>query len=120
MKKSTFLVGVLAGSITAATAVLLTTSQSGEQLRSNVKQKVDEYKYLLDDVKDKIEEMKFAIQNLTDDAKKTIPATIEELKESVMSWQKSTELNKNNLQQEIATIQQSLEQLEEQLEQQKK
>ncbi|HEY4602330.1 MAG TPA: YtxH domain-containing protein [Cerasibacillus sp.] len=115
MKQSNFLLGVLAGSITASVAVLLTTSQSGEQLRANMKSKSCNLQSMIEDIKAKASELVESIQHLTTEAKANLPETIEEIKQSVMVWQQSTEPHKNNLSQEIDSIQKSIEQLEQQI-----
>ncbi|MBF4501249.1 YtxH domain-containing protein [Savagea sp. SN6] len=115
MKQSNFLLGVLAGSITASVAVLLTTSQSGEQLRNNFKTKSCHLQSMAEDIKVKANELVGSIQHLTAEAKNNLPETIEEIKQSVMTWQQSTEPNKNNLTKEIDSIQRSIEQLEQQI-----
>ncbi|HEY9582370.1 MAG TPA: hypothetical protein VIR13_05320 [Savagea sp.] len=115
MKQSNFLIGVLAGSITASVAVLLTTSQSGEQLRANMKSKSCNLQSMIEDIKVKASELVESIQHLTTEAKANLPETIEDMKQSVMAWQQSTEPHKNNLSQEIDSIQKSIEQLEQQI-----
>lgn len=115
MKGSTLLRGILLGSVTAAVTVLLTTPQSGDQLRRNVRRKMDTFELTMDDLKQKVEEVKFSIQHLTNEAKATLPQTIEGLKQSILGFQRETEPNRTKLTSEIESIQRSLDQLEEQL-----
>lgn len=115
MKQSNFLLGVLAGSVAASVTVLLTTSQSGEQLRENMKAKSCNLQSMIEDIKVKANELVQSIQHLTAEAKSNLPETIEDIKQSVMAWQQSTEPHKNNLTLEIDSIQKSIEQLEQQI-----
>ena len=58
MKASTFLAGLLAGSVTAAVTVLFSTPQTGSEIRSSVKSASTDMKHKLHDVKGKIAELK--------------------------------------------------------------
>jgi gas vesicle protein len=112
MKTSTFLLGVAAGSIAAAVTVLFSTPQSGNELRSSVKNASVDMKEKFKDVKVKIDSLKESVSHLTKEAKETVPAAIEGIKHSVDKWQQATEPNKDRLENEIAAIQKALEELE--------
>ena len=59
--------------------------------------------------------MKQSISNLTKESKTQVPQTIDELKKSVQKWQTETAPIQENLQNEIASIQMAMEELEKSL-----
>jgi gas vesicle protein len=115
MKASTFFVGLVTGVIAGSAAVLFSTPQSGSELRSNVKTVSSDWKEKLSEVKFEISDLKQSIAGLTKEAKTEIPQTIEELKRSVQKWQMETAPMQENLQNEIASIQMAIEELEKSL-----
>lgn len=115
MKASTFFVGLVTGVIAGSAAVLFSTPQSGSDLRSNVKTVSSDWKEKLSEVKFQISDLKQSIAGLSKEAKTEIPKTIEELKESIQSWQSETAPIQENLQNEIASIQSAMEDLEKSL-----
>ena len=115
MKASTFFVGLVTGVIAGSAAVLFSTPQSGSELRSNVKTVSSDWKEKLSEVKFQISDLKQSIAGLTKEAKTEIPQTIEELKQSVHQWQMETAPMQENLQNEIASIQLAMEELEKSL-----
>lgn len=114
-RTSAFFIGLLAGTATAATAVLLTTPQSGEQLRRSMKETATDFKMKMDDVAIRLLEVKVALQHLGEEAKTVLPETFESLKQSVEKWQDSTAPNQERLESELTSIQNALEDLERQL-----
>ena len=115
MKASTFFVGLVSGIVAGSAAVLFSTPQSGSELRSNVKTVSNDWKEKLSEVKFHISDLKQSIAGLTKEAKTEIPQTIEELKKSVQQWQTETAPIQQNLQNEIASIQMAVEELEKSL-----
>jgi gas vesicle protein len=115
MKASTFLVGLAAGVLAGSTAVLFSTPQSGSELRTNVKSVSSDWKNRLSDVKFQLSDLKQSIANLMKESKTHVPQTIDDLKKSVQKWQTDTAPIQENLQNEIASIQIAMEELEKSL-----
>lgn len=115
MKASTFIVGLAAGVLTGSTVVLFSTPQSGSELRTNVKSISSDWKNKLSDVKFQLSDLKQSIANLTKESKTHVPQTIDDLKKSVQKWQTDTAPIQKNLQNEIASIQMAMEELEKSL-----
>jgi gas vesicle protein len=115
MKASTFIVGLAAGVLTGSTVVLFSTPQSGSELRTNVKSISSDWKNKLSDVKFQLSDLKQSIANLTKETKTHVPQTIDDLKKSVQKWQTDTAPIQKNLQNEIASIQMAMEELEKSL-----
>ena len=112
MKASTFFVGLVSGVLAGSAAVLFSTPQSGSDLRSNVKTASSDWKEKLSDVKFQISDLKQSIAGLTKTTKTDVPQTINELKQSVQQWQSETAPIQESLQNEIASIQLAMEELE--------
>jgi len=112
MKASTFFVGLVTGVLAGSATVLFSTPQSGSELRSNVKSVSSDWKEKLSEVKFHISDLKQSIAGLTKESMTEIPKTIEELKVSVQKWQSETAPIQEELQNEIATIQMAMEDLE--------
>ncbi len=115
MKASTFLVGLGAGLLAGSTAVLFSTPQSGTEMRTSVKNVSADWKDKLSEVKFQLSDLKQSISNLTKESKTQVPQTIDELKKSVQKWQTETAPIQENLQNEIASIQMAMEELEKSL-----
>ncbi len=115
MKASTFFLGLVAGSVTAAITVLYSTPQSGSQLRITVKNASTDMKEKFKDVKVKVNDLKESISHLQKEATETIPTAIDGIKGSIEKWQHATEPNKVRMEKEIAAIQTALEELEQTL-----
>ncbi len=114
-RTSAFFVGILTGTVAAATAVVFTTPQSGAHLRRAVQETAQDFKMKMEDVSVRLLEVKVAMQHLTDEAKTVLPETFESLKQSVDKWQNDTSSNQERLETELASIQEALEDLEHQL-----
>ncbi len=112
MKASTFFIGLVTGVVAGSAAALLSTPQSGSNLRSNVKTASSDWKEKLSEVKFQISDLKQSIARLTKEAKTEVPQTIDELKQSVQKWQNQTGPIQENLQNEISSIQMAMEELE--------
>lgn len=112
MKAKPFLIGLTAGIVGGTIAVLFSTPQSGQQLRSNLKTNTDTTKVKLQDVKLQVNNVKDSVNSLTNEAKNNIPQIIKELKQSITTFSTEIEPNKNNLQQEIEALQNSISLIE--------
>ncbi|PIC63106.1 hypothetical protein CSV79_13535 [Sporosarcina sp. P13] len=112
MKASTFFIGLAAGAVTSAIAVLYSTPQPGSELRSSVKSASLEMKDKLKDVKGKVADLKESVTDLSEEAKEIVPETVQGMKDSVEDWKRSAQHNKKRLEKEISAIQTALEDLE--------
>lgn len=112
MKVSNLLLGIATGAIVGASTVLLSTPQSGGELRSSLKSTSLDFKDKLSDVKLQIQDLKNSISKLTKDSKVVVPETIEGLKASITEWKEETGPLQEQLQAEINSIQQAIEELE--------
>ncbi|MFJ7649333.1 YtxH domain-containing protein [Lysinibacillus sp. NPDC097279] len=112
MKAQPFLFGLTTGIIGGAIAVLLSTPQSGQQLRSTILSNTDSAKLKLQDVKHQVNNVKHSVGTLTNEAKNNIPQIINDLKHSITVFTQEIEPTKNNLQQEIDALQNSINEIE--------
>lgn len=112
MKVSQLILGIVAGAIAGASAVLLSTPQSGNELRSSLKSSSLNFREKLSDVKLQLQDVISSIENLTKESKEIIPQTAEDFKTSIAKWQSETAPIQQQLQSEISSIQQALEELE--------
>lgn len=115
MKASTFFIGLVTGVVAGTATVLFSTPQSGSDLRSNFKTVSFDWKEKLSEVKFQISDLKESIAGLSKEAKTKVPQTIDDLKQSVQEWQAKTGPIQENLQTEITSIQNALEELEKSL-----
>jgi gas vesicle protein len=112
MKAQPFLIGLTTGIIGGAIAVLFSTPQSGQQLRSTILSNTDSAKLKLQDVKHQVNNVKQSMGTLTNEAKNNIPQIINDLKHSITIFTQEIEPTKNNLQQEIEALQNSINEIE--------
>lgn len=112
MKAKPFLIGLATGIIGGTVAVLFSTPQSGQQLRSTLKQNADQTKGMLLDVKQQVGTVKYSVNTLTNEVKNNIPQIINDLKQTITTFTEEIEPNKNNLQQELDALQNSISEIE--------
>ena len=112
VKKNEFLLGVVTGAVIAATTVLFNTSKAGSDVRLNIKNQATHVKNQLDDVKAQTTHVKQAITTLTNEVKNNIPTIINDFKTTFESFQKDIEPNLNNLQNEVKTLNDSIDGIE--------
>lgn len=108
MKAKPFLFGLGAGIVGGTIAVLLSTPQSGQQLRANAESTKDK----LLDVKQQAGTVKQSVHSLTNEIKNNIPLIINDLKQTITTFTEEIEPSKNNLQQEIEALQNSISEIE--------
>lgn len=112
MKAKPFLIGLTAGIVGGTVAVIFSTPQSGQQLRSNLRLNADCTKEKLQDVKLQASNVKHSMNTFTNEAKNNIPQIINDLKQSINSFSIEIEPTKINLQQEIEALQNSISEIE--------
>ncbi|UZM98977.1 YtxH domain-containing protein [Lysinibacillus sp. MHQ-1] len=86
MKAKPFLIGLATGIIGGTAAVLFSTPQSGQQLRTTLKQNVDQTKGMLLDVKQQVGTVKHSVNTLTNEVKNNIPQIINDLKQTITTF----------------------------------
>ncbi|EON74189.1 YtxH domain-containing protein [Lysinibacillus sphaericus] len=112
MKAKPFLIGLTTGIVGGTIAVLFSTPQSGQQLRTTLLSNADNTKDKLQDIKYQAGNVKQSVNSLTNEAKNNIPKIINELKQSITKFTEEIEPTKNNLQQEIESLQNSISEIE--------
>lgn len=112
MKTKPFLIGLTAGIVGGTIAVLFSTPQSGQQLRSNLQANTDSAKEKIQDVKLQVSNVKHSVNNLRSEAKNNIPQIINDLKQSINTFSTEIEPTQNKLQQEIDALQNSISVIE--------
>ncbi len=112
MKAKPFLIGLTTGIVGGAIAVLFSTPQSGQQLRANLRANAEITKDKLFDVKQQVDTVKQSVSSLTNEVKNNIPQIINDLKQTISTFTEEIEPSKNNLQQEIEALQNSINEIE--------
>ncbi|MEI4770368.1 YtxH domain-containing protein [Psychrobacillus sp. FJAT-51614] len=112
MKVSQFLIGIATGAIAGSVSVLLSTPQSGSELRSSLKTTSLDYKDKLKEVQIKLQDLKSSISQLSKASKEVVPETIEGFKKDITEWKNETTPLQHQLQAEIQSIQLAIEELE--------
>ncbi|MEK4230662.1 YtxH domain-containing protein [Solibacillus sp. FSL H8-0538] len=112
MKAKSLLIGLTAGIVGGAVAVLLTTPQSGEQLRTNLIRNTNSAKEKICDVKYQASAVKQSFSVLSNEAKNNIPNIINELKETFAHFKQDIEPETVILKQEIENLQKSITEIE--------
>lgn len=115
MSKKKFLLGATTGALIGAAAVIFTTPQSGQQVRSKIKQNIHTAQLNFADVKDQSKHVIQAITTLSNEVKYNIPPIINELKDSFSAFQVDIQPNVENLQQEIDQLNSSIGEIEKNL-----
>lgn len=112
MKAKSFLLGVATGIVSGMAVMLFSTPQSGAQLRQSISSNTDNAKSKLQDVQKELNQVKQSISTLTAEARNNIPSIINELKENLINFKKEIEPETINLKQEIEKLQNSINEIE--------
>lgn len=115
MKLAPLFCGIATGLLVGASTVLMTTPKSGLEVRSSLKSTSNDFRDKLSDIKVQLADVKQAINNLTNSSKEVVPSTIEGIKSSIDQWKTETAPLQEHLQQEIASIQEAMAELESKL-----
>lgn len=115
MKASTFLFGLATGLLGSATAVLLTTPQSGKDLRSTLTIRKNNVKDQGQDLKQNISNIKKSFTDIKGEVKEAIPTFVEDTKSSFSTWQEETGPIQESLRQRISSLQSSVEEIQQQI-----
>ncbi|MCC5802954.1 YtxH domain-containing protein [Rossellomorea vietnamensis] len=112
MNKKSLAYGLLIGGVVGGVASLLTSPSSGKEIRAQIKDKKDDWTVVIEDMKGHIGELKESIGTLSQEGKETVLQLSKDLQASFKQWQASTEPNNQRLQEEIQSIQRTIEELE--------
>ncbi|NMH69564.1 YtxH domain-containing protein [Bacillus sp. RO3] len=112
MNKKSLFYGLFIGGVVGGVTSLLTSPSSGKEVRAQIKDKKDEWAGMIDEVKVHISDLKESIGTLSQEGKDTVLQLSADLKASFQQWQASTEPNNKRLQDEIRSIQHTIEELE--------
>ncbi|PFG07177.1 YtxH domain-containing protein [Bacillus sp. es.034] len=112
MNKKSLTYGLLIGGVVGGVASLLTSPLSGKEIRAQIKDKKDDWTVVIEEMKGHIGELKESIGTLSQEGKETVLQLSKDLQASFKQWQASTEPNNQRLQEEIQSIQRTIEELE--------
>ncbi|MCA1059611.1 YtxH domain-containing protein [Rossellomorea aquimaris] len=112
MNKKSLAYGLLIGGVVGGVASLLTSPSSGKEIRAQIKDKKDDWTSVVEEMKGHIGELKESIGTLSQEGKETVLQLSKDLQASFKQWQASTEPNNQRLQEEIQSIQRTIEELE--------
>ncbi|KPL61526.1 YtxH domain-containing protein [Rossellomorea vietnamensis] len=112
MNKKSLAYGLLIGGVVGGIASLLTSPSSGKEIRAQIKDKKDDWTAVIEEMKGHIGELKESIGTLSQEGKETVLQLSKDLQASFKQWQASTEPNNQRLQEEIQSIQRTIEELE--------
>ncbi|MEI2663616.1 MULTISPECIES: YtxH domain-containing protein [Rossellomorea] len=112
MNKKSLAYGLLIGGVVGGVASLLTSPSSGKEIRAQIKDKKDDWTVVIEEMKGHIGELKESIGTLSQEGKETVLQLSKDLQASFKQWQASTEPNNQRLQEEIQSIQRTIEELE--------
>ncbi|WP_052474730.1 YtxH domain-containing protein [Jeotgalibacillus soli] len=104
--------GILVGLAAGAVTTLLSTPQSGRELRGTIKETKDHWSDHVLEIQMNIQQIKESIQQVSKEGKESIQSALMELKESVQQWKKEADPHINNLHEELEAIQSAMEELE--------
>ncbi|WP_064092134.1 YtxH domain-containing protein [Rossellomorea aquimaris] len=112
MRKKSLGYGLLIGGVIGGISAILSAPSSGKDLRTQLKDKKDDWSQVFEDMKIHIGEIKDSIGTLSQEGKETVIQLSKDLQTSFKQWQASTEPNNQQLQEELQAIQKSIEDLE--------
>lgn len=104
--------GLLVGFAAGAASTLLSTPQSGKEFRGTIKHTKDNWSDHMLEIQMNLQQVKESVQQVSKEGKESILTVVEELKESVQAWKRESDPAINNLQEELAAIQATMEELE--------
>ncbi|WP_181833127.1 YtxH domain-containing protein [Bacillus taeanensis] len=114
-KARSYLIGFAFGTFLTGTAVLLNAPKSGKELRTDMKEKGEEFKASLTKFKSETTDLKNKIVNLSKEGKETFTTLSSEVKDSMGEWKRSVDPNLKQLQKDLEELQQKLEEAADQM-----
>lgn len=112
MRAKPFLIGLSTGIIGGLTAIIFTTPQSGDQLRSNVARNFKIAKTRLSEIQHHSSSVKESFKSLKNEAKNNIPNIMNDLKGSISNFKQEIGPDTAKLKEEIEGLQKSITEIE--------
>lgn len=112
MKAKTLFLGITVGLVGGLATAIITTPQSGEQLRSNIVRNAKSTKENLHDVKQQVSTLKDSVIKLTNEAKNNIPKIISDLKTNISKFSHEIKPDATILKEELDNLQNSIAEIE--------
>ncbi|WP_167578563.1 YtxH domain-containing protein [Jeotgalibacillus proteolyticus] len=112
--------GLLVGLAAGAASALFTAPQSGKELRGTIKNTKDNWSDHMLEIQMNLQQVKESIQQVSKEGKDSLQSVIVELKDSIQAWKSESDPAISNLQEELAAIQATMEELERSINQDEK
>ncbi|MEK9199473.1 YtxH domain-containing protein [Lysinibacillus halotolerans] len=112
MRAKPFLIGLSTGIIGGLTAIIFSTPQSGNELRSNVARNLKIAKTRLSEIQHHSSSVKESIITLKNEAKNNIPNIMNDLKGSISNFRQEIGSDTEKLKEEIEGLQRSIAEIE--------
>jgi gas vesicle protein len=106
------ILGILVGGTVSVAATLLSTPESGRDMRGRVKTQSEELKNLLYDLKDNGLQLKDQLRKTSRDSALLVKNLTEEMKKSVEEWKTTVEPHQDSIYEYLEQIETSLKELE--------
>jgi gas vesicle protein len=114
--KSLFL-GVLFGTLIGATATLLTTPASGQEIRRRAKEQSTKWKDMIIELANNSVSIKDHFTKTTKEGAVILRELSQDVKSSIDNWKKNIEPHQKNIQEHLQHVEESLKELEAKLNQ---
>lgn len=115
MKTKSLLLGIIVGGITAGISTLLTAPNSGKETRSYLRNHKDVWSGNLIEIRDHILDLKNVMSTASKEGKETVSTFVTDLKILLEDWQEDIKPHKENIVNELNSIQLAIHELETQL-----
>ncbi|TFB22088.1 YtxH domain-containing protein [Filobacillus milosensis] len=106
------MLGVFFGSVVGASVSLLTTPNSGEELRTKVKDQSDRLRDIAQQIREDGLDLKNQLSKTSKEGAALLRDLSEDIKVSVESWKETIEPHQENLQEHLRQIEESIKELE--------
>ncbi|MFX3660386.1 MAG: YtxH domain-containing protein [Ectobacillus sp.] len=111
-KTKAFVTGLLCGGAVAGIAALLAAPSSGKDLRKKMKEKTNDWKQSLAELKNDTQLLKEQVVQTSAEGKDVFIELKQDMQTAFSSWSKETKSHRENIEQELKEIQQSIENLQ--------
>lgn len=111
-KSKALFYGILVGGIAAGVSTLLAAPSSGKDLRRSLRENSDTFKDTFNKLKSEGMAVKDQIKRIAEESKNVVPDVSNDLKVAVKEWQTGIELHKKNIENEIMSLEESIQTLE--------
>jgi gas vesicle protein len=112
MKAKSLLIGFISGFTVAGVSVLLSTPNSGKELRLQLKHSKDETMDILHDLKGGILQLKEECVSATTVSKTQIQDFVKGVKEALEDWKQDSQVHTNAIQVQINDVEIAIQELE--------